>query len=132
MSRQPTWSTTPAQTRTPQDFLFEMAAPTGIECIVTNPPFKLAGEFVEHALRLVPKVIMLLRLAFIESERRANILDGGHLARMYVFANRLPMMHRAGWAGPKASPTTCFAWFVWDRHHQGDTTIKRISWEGRA
>ena len=34
--------------------------------IITNPPFKLAGEFVAHALDLCPRVIMLLRLAFLE------------------------------------------------------------------
>ena len=51
----------------------------------------------------MPRVVMLLRLAFLESKRRSGILDGGQLARVHVFRNRLPMMHRAGWAGPKAS-----------------------------
>ena len=81
-----------------------------------------------HALELVPRVVMLLRLAFLESERRAPILDRGALARVHVFRNRLPMMHRAGWAGPRASSAIPFAWFVWDRDHQGPTTIDRISW----
>ena len=35
-----------------RDFLFERAAPAGVEAITTNPPYKLAGEFVTHALEL--------------------------------------------------------------------------------
>ncbi len=111
------------------DFLSERRAPDGVQAIVTNPPFKLASEFVAHALELCPRVVMLLRLAFIESSRRTPILDGGHLARVHVFKNRLPMMHRDGWAGPKVSNPTPFAWFVWDREHQGPTELHRISWE---
>jgi hypothetical protein len=33
-----------------RDFLLERKAPDGCELILTNPPFKLAEEFVEHAL----------------------------------------------------------------------------------
>jgi hypothetical protein len=111
------------------DFLMETRAPHNIEAIVTNPPFKLAGEFVAKALELSPRVIMLLRLAFMESERRTPILDNGHLARVHVFRKRLPMMHRDGWAGPKASSSMAFAWFIWDRAHTGPTELRRISWE---
>src|SRR5262249_1688553 len=70
------------------------------DCIVTNPPFKIANAFVAHALELCPRVIMLLRLAFLESERRTGILEGRGLARVHVFRKRLPMMHRALRRGP--------------------------------
>ena len=55
-----------------------------------------------HALSLCPRVAMLLRLSFLESTRRNAILDDGQLARVHVFRNRLPNMHRDGWtASPK-------------------------------
>ena len=114
------------------DFLMERTAPAGVEAIVTNAPYKLAAEFVVHALGLVPRVAVLLRLAFLESDRRSAILDGGQLARVHLFRDRLPMMHRAGWAGPRASSAIAFAWFVFDRNHNGPTTIDRISWKGGA
>jgi hypothetical protein len=116
------------------DFLLEWQTPGfHIGAIVTNPPFKLAGQFVSHALTLgVPKIAMLLRLAFLESERRRAILDGGLLARVHVFRNRLPMMHRDGWDGPQASSAMAFAWFVWDLRHKGPTELRRISWEAPA
>jgi hypothetical protein len=96
--------------------------------VVTNPPYQLAHEFVARALEFSPLVIMLLRLGFLESEKRSDVLDGGKLARVHVFRNRLPMMHRDGWAGPLASSAIPFAWFVWDSKHIGPTTIDRISW----
>ena len=112
------------------DFLLDgQAFPWVAEAIVTNPPFALAEQFVELALRRAPLVVMLLRLAFYESMRRTHILDGAGLARIHVFARRLPMMHRAGWAGRKASSAVTFAWFVWDRQWRGSTQIDRIRWD---
>ena len=111
------------------DFLGQERMPAGCEAIVTNPPYKIAASFVAHALDLAPLVIMLLRLAFLESERRCGILEGRGLARVHVFRKRLPMMHRAEWQGRKANSGMAFAWFVWDRSHTGPTTISRISWE---
>jgi hypothetical protein len=87
------------------DFLKQQCAPDGVRSIITNPPYQRAGEFVRHAFTLVPHVVMLVRLAFLESQRRSDILDDGRLARVYPFANRLPMMHRDGWEGPKAPIT---------------------------
>jgi hypothetical protein len=112
-----------------RDFLGEIGMPAGVEAIVTNPPFKLAEQFVEHALQLCPLVVMLLRLAILESERRCGILEGRGLARVQVFRRRLPMMHRAGWEGRKANSGMAFAWFIWDCAHRGPAAINRISWD---
>jgi len=112
-----------------RDFLLETKAPEGTEAIVTNPPFMIAEKFVARALDLAPLAIMLLRLAFLESERRRHILEDRGLARVHVFRKRLPMMHRDGWEGRKASSGMAFAWFVWERDHAGPATIDRISWE---
>lgn len=108
-----------------QDFLTATAAPEGTEAIVGNPPFSKAAEFVRHGLTLVPKVIMLLRLAFLESTTtsRLDIMEGGRLARVHVFRKRLPKMHRFGWTGKKASPDEGHAWFVWDAAHRGPPTV---------
>jgi hypothetical protein len=96
---------------------------------LTNPPYMLANEFVAHALELCPNVIMLLRLAFLESERRSPILDGAGLKRILAFRKRLPMMHRDGWEGRKANSGMAFAWLVWQRGYSGDPSLQRISWE---
>ena len=112
-----------------RDFLLERKAPDGCEAIITNPPYKLVEQFVEHALELSPLVVMLLRFAFYELERRCAILEGCGLARILCFRKRLPMMHREGWEGRKGNSGMAFAWFIWEREHRGPTTINRISWE---
>ena len=111
------------------DFLKTTEVPDGVGCIVTNPPYMLANEFTAHALDLCRNVVMLLRLAFLESERRSPILDDAGLRRVLVFRTRLPMMHRDGWQGRKASSGLAFAWFVWERGYRGHPITQRISWE---
>jgi hypothetical protein len=94
--------------------------------VVTNPPYKLAAEFAEHALTLVPDVFLLLRLAFLESVGRTQLLENSGLRRVLVFRRRLPRMHREGWDGPKASSSMAFAWFAWRRGYTGPTILTRI------
>jgi hypothetical protein len=105
--------------------------------VVTNPPFQRAAEFARHAIGLVPYVALLLRWAFWEGgtgrreahRARAHVLDVEPPARAYCFANRLPMMHRHGWTGPRASSSMAFGWFIWDRSHVGPRTIvRRLHW----
>lgn len=111
-----------------QDFLMTRRAPEGVQAIVTNPPYLLADQFVLRALELVPMVVMLLRLGYLEGSRRTPILEGGQLARVWVFRNRLPMMHRHGYDGPKVNAGgMAFAWFVWLRDHEGPTVLKRLT-----
>lgn len=113
------------------DFLMETRRPEDVQvnAIVTNPPYKLATQFIRHALfdLRVPKVAMLLRLAFLEGQGRSDIMDGGLLRAVYPFRNRLPMMHRDGWQGKKSTSAVPFAWFVWDLSHNGEPIIRRLT-----
>lgn len=55
------------------DFLKMDAMPEGCECIITNPPYKYATEFVRHALDLLPEggwCIMFLKTTFLEGQKR--------------------------------------------------------------
>ena len=99
------------------DFLAQTKGPAGGDCILTNPPFNIINEFVAHALDLAPRVILLAPLGLMASAGRTDILRG--LARIHVFRERLPMMHRDGWTGPKASNAINHTWFVWSRGHLG-------------
>ena len=108
------------------DFLTTVLPPKGVGAIVSNPPYRFAEQFVANALDLVPRLYLLLRLAFIESQRRTDILEHRGLARIHVFRKRLPIMHRDGWTGPRASSAIPFSWFVWDRAHRGPTIVDRI------
>src|SRR5262249_38187699 len=111
------------------DFLLETKVPLHTQAFVTNPPFRLAEAFVAHALDLCPFVVMLLRWAFYESDRRSYILEGRGLARILCFRKRLPMMHRDGWEGRRANSGMAFAWYIWRREHTGATEGERVCWE---
>jgi hypothetical protein len=110
------------------DFLTatELRAPA----IVTNPPFKLADEFVLHALSLGPDVAaFFLRLKFLEGRRRYDRLLATQppteihvfIERVKFFAGETPAANQPGWN------TEAFAWFIWRRDHQGPPTIGWIS-----
>lgn len=121
------------------DFLDQYEMPMqGVDCIVQNPPFSMAALFVKRSIELCPLVYMLLPLRFLEAgnekteagRARLFCLDQGHLARVLVFRERLPMMHRDGWDGPKSTSTTAFGWFCFSWAHRGPAQIYRISWQG--
>lgn len=87
--------------------------------IVTNPPFDGAAggieEFTDHACKLVPYVAILARLAWFESEGRHHWFRYRGLTRIIKIADRLPMMHREGYEGPKLSNSgQCFGWFIFE------------------
>jgi hypothetical protein len=107
--------------------------------IVTNPPYgAILNDYVAHALRVhkPKKMALLLNLNFLcgfDDDERNFAMDENPPARVYVFKRRLPMMHREGYEGPKASSRMNTAWFVWERGEDGtygDTTVmKRVDWK---
>lgn len=103
--------------------------------IVTNPPFNRAEEFVERAVSLAPYVAMLCRLAFFESEGRMNWFPRVGLSRVHIIGERLPMMHKYGYEGPKLSTgAMAFCWFIFEhakrRKHQ--VPVQWVSWKQSA
>lgn len=113
------------------DFLTDRPRPYH-DAVVSNPPFKLAREFVQTALEHSDYVAMLLRLAFLEGNARKPWFESSPLARVHVSSRRLPMMHRHGWEGPKSTSAVCHAWFVWDKRHEGRPQIQWFDWKDHA
>ena len=103
-----------------------------IDGIVTNPPYYLAGRsapFVARATEIASYVALLLRLPFLEGAGTERLKLTSGVARVFVSSRRLPMMHRDGWDGPKASSAMAFAWFVWDKRHRGQTQLAHFDWK---
>ena len=104
-----------------------------LDAIVTNPPYRLADHFIRKGLELGVPVIVLLRLMALEGAKRSDIME--HLRHVFVGIERLPMMHREGWTGPRIeSAAMPFAWFFFHpTKRQGDIfTVSRISWREEA
>ena len=114
----------------PVDFMLERNAPAGAGAIVTNPPFRLADDFVRHGLEFDLPVIVLLRLQTLEGAARSDLVDK-HLRRVLVGIERLPMMHRKDWTGPRTKNGGApFAWFCFSpgARNNGPIELTRISW----
>ena len=122
-----------------QDFLTSQPDEAGSYDIVTNPPYgDVLNAFVAHALRVYQprKMALLLNLNFLcgfADDDRNFVMDDCPPARVYVFKRRLPMMHRDGWEGNKASSRMNTAWFVWERDEAGNygsaTVVRRVDWK---
>ncbi len=122
-----------------QDFLTSQPLEAGSYDIVTNPPYgDVLNAFVAHALRVYQprKMALLLNLNFLcgfADDDRNFVMDDCPPARVYVFKRRLPMMHRDGWEGNKASSRMNTAWFIWERDEAGNygsaTIVRRVDWK---
>lgn len=95
------------------------------DAIITNPPFKYATQFIEKSLRLAPVVCMLLRTAFIESERRDNFFKSYPPYRIYSFRKR-PRTSKDGKFPEGEQSATPMSWWVWHRGYTGPIIIERI------
>jgi hypothetical protein len=113
------------------DYLKAKPHPT-VQGVVTNPPFKLAVQFAEKALREVPYLALLLRTNFLGSKTRLPFFRRHPPARIWISSRRLPMMHRYGWQGPRAPSNTCFGWFVWDARSSQKRLVDWFDWQELA
>ena len=95
---------------------------------MTNPPYDLATEFIERALRYfegrsVGKIAMLLRTDFDHAKSRTHLFRD-----CPAFERKIILMKRIAWfveanGKPKASPSFNHAWYIWDWKHNGPPTI---------
>ncbi|MDG3132290.1 class I SAM-dependent methyltransferase [Streptococcus suis] len=104
-----------------------------VDVVITNPPFKLAKEFVEKAMTVATKqVIMFAKLQFLETEARAKLFKDTPLKYVYVHSKRVsPMLNGEplNEQGKPWSSAMCFAWFVWEIGYKGEPMIKFLTKE---
>lgn len=90
--------------------------------IITNPPYKLAEEFIHKALKQTTgKVAMLCKLQFLEGAKRKVMFENTPLKKVYVFSKRLSMTRNG--EKMKNSGMIAFAWFVWEHGYEGEATL---------
>jgi len=94
--------------------------------IVTNPPFKLAEKFVDRAINYwhVDKLALFCKLAFLEGQKRATLLETTPLKNIYVFKKRV-LLTRNG-EKPRSSGMIAFAWYVWEFGYVGKPMVNWI------
>lgn len=106
-----------------RDFLTHPYEAMSHDWVITNPPFRLAEQFVERALRVARVgVAILARTVFLESIGRYDRIYSVNPPTTFAqFSERVPMVR--GRVDPKASTATGYAWFVWDKRCNGRSTL---------
>jgi hypothetical protein len=109
------------------DFLFPNEfAEADWDWIITNPPFRLAEQFIRRALdNATVGVAMLVRTSFLEGGGRyANLFSQVRPAHILQFAERVPM-HK-GRLDPNGSTATAYCWIIWRKGPHGLTQFHWI------
>ena len=111
------WGRQMGATVTTGDFL-EMPAPLDYQYdwIIGNPPFNNFEKHIDRALMLSPRVAFLLRLAVMESSKRAACWKRWPLQHVWVLAER-PSFTGGG------TDSAAYGFFYFNRYCQGAATI---------
>ncbi len=88
--------------------------------IITNPPFNLAMDVIMKSFEIADEdteIIMLLRLAFLESKSRYAFWQNHPLSKLFVLSCR------PSFTG-KGTDSAAYGWFIWNKGKE--QTIKII------
>jgi hypothetical protein len=108
-----------------RDFIGAPYEQFSFDWVITNPPFRLAEEFVLSALSIARKgVAILARTVFLESVGRyEGIFRQSPPSKFAQFVERVPMVR--GRLDMKATTATGYAWLVWEK---GQSAPPRLMW----
>jgi hypothetical protein len=107
------------------DFLSAPLEASSVDWVITNPPFRLAEEFIQRSLIAARHgVAILARTVFLESVGRyREMFDQSPPTKFAQFTERVPMVK--GRLDAKASTATGYAWFVWEKSAR---SLPRLMW----
>lgn len=97
-----------------RDFLSYPYETNAVDWVISNPPFRLAEQFVQRSLNVARHgVAMLVRTVFLESVGRYNRLFLTDPPSVFAqFVERVPMVR--GRLDEKATTATGYAWLIWE------------------
>lgn len=98
-----------------RDFTQSLVETNSVDWVITNPPFRLAEDFLMKGLAVARRgVALLTRTVFIESiGRYERVFADNPPSCVAQYVERVPMVK--GRLDRKASTATGYAWLVWDK-----------------
>lgn len=93
--------------------------------IFTNPPYKIAEDFLNHFLKISDNgdlYIFLGRIQFLEGKARRKIFDADPPKYVFVHSERINCWKDG--KEVKESSAMCYAWYVFEKGYKGDTIVK--------
>lgn len=96
--------------------------------IITNPPYKYAKEFVEHALDISmdgTKIAMFLKVQFLEGKARRVLFEKYPPKMLWVASSRLLCAKNGEFQQMRdgGGSAVAYAWFIWEKGYKGKTIV---------
>lgn len=110
------------------DFLsIEIELWNNINYIITNPPFSLAGKFIEKAKQLYQeKICFLLPLSYLHGQKRYKQKIFSELKCVYVFTRYPLLTDTIRPDGKYKTGMIVYAWYVWEKGWNKEPVIRWI------
>lgn len=97
--------------------------------IITNPPYRMAQQFIEKSMELIPegnKVALFLKIQFLEGKARKKMYEKYPPKVVYVSSSRIKCANN-GEFDKTGSSAVAYAWYIWEKGFKGDPIIKWIN-----
>lgn len=98
------------------------------DCIVTNPPFSKANEFILHAKKIATKkIIFLMPLSYLHGKNRFDTIWTDKefpLKCVYIFTRYPLLENEIREDGKYKTGMQVYAWYVWDKEWKGEPVIR--------
>ena len=100
------------------------------DCVITNPPFSLAQEFIEKSFTVLKRngiICMFLKIQFLEGVKRKEFFEKYPPKYIYVFRQRMATWNNGNATdsnGKRWATTMCHAWFIWENNYKGEPIIR--------
>ena len=100
--------------------------------IVTNPPFKMASQFLEKAISVVnpgAKIALFLPIRYLEGIARYEVMKNHPPKEIWVSVRRLTCARNGDPKEFAKGSATAYAWFVWEKGFTGKPEINWFNYE---
>ena len=105
----------------------DLLIPKKVDWIITNPPYRLAKEFIDKSLAMTNKgVAMFLKVQFLEGKARRALFEKYPPKHVYISSSRLQCAKNGEFERMKAGggSAIAYAWYVWEKDYKGETILK--------
>lgn len=95
--------------------------------IITNPPFKLANEFLEKSMEITndgAKIALFLPIRYLEGQARYKVIQKYPPKEIWCSVKRLTCAKNGDPEIFKKGSATAYAWFYWEKGFKGDPIVK--------
>jgi hypothetical protein len=97
------------------------------QIILTNPPYSLATEFIEHALEILPDggvYIALMNITYLAGQKRYDrVYSKGVLREVYIFRKRVECWRDNDIEKYGGKSMVDYAWYIFQKGYKGNPTL---------